>query len=99
MRIKNKKNGTNSIAYKSGAFIVKEIIPSGAIVDIKGLTNLNQVINKNDFSRGWFEVIKEEVLENFTEKKINSLEKAKKEAEEYSAEENEKKENKKTTKK
>jgi hypothetical protein len=99
MRIKNKKNGTNSIAYRDGASIVKEIIPSGMVVDIKGLTNINQVINKNDFTRGWFEVVKEEVLEKFTEKKINSLEKAKKEAEEYSVEENEKKENKKTTKK
>lgn len=57
MRIRNKKNGMNVLAYRDGASIVKEAIPAGATVDIPGLNSIGQVVNKFDFNRGWFEII------------------------------------------
>jgi len=75
----------NTLAYKVGGITKSEIIPAGSVVDLLDLNNFNQIVNKHDFNRGWFEAIKEE---NKSELVINSvLEKAKKEAEEYSEEE------------
>jgi hypothetical protein len=94
MVVRNKKNGTNTIAYRNGAVVVKEIILAGSVVDIKDLSDLNQVINKHDFQRGWFEVIEEKAPEVSIKQQSNELDKAKKEAEEYSEEVQEKKEKK-----
>ena len=63
MKIRNKRNGTNTLAYKNGAIIVKEIIPAGATVTINGLLNINQIVNKQDIKRGWFEAIEEKTPE------------------------------------
>lgn len=93
MIIRNKKNGTNTLAYKAGATIEKVIIPSGAIVQIPGLKDISQVVNKADFQRGWFEEVKS-VQEVGLEKNM-SFKKAKEEAEEYSEEEKKEKKNKK----
>lgn len=82
MKIRNRRNGTNTIAYKLGGVAKSEIIPAGSIVDLKDLKDFNQIVNKHDFNRGWFEVINE------IEEKIvldSKLEKAKKEAVKYSA--------------
>ena len=85
MKVRNRRNGTNTIAYKVGGIAKSEIIPAGSVVDLIDLNDFNQIVNKHDFNRGWFETIKEE---NKSELVINSvLEKAKKEAEEYSEEE------------
>lgn len=87
MTIKNKKQGTNTIAYRNGVLIKREIIPGGAVVTLSDLLDLNQVINRQDFNRGWFEVINETPLAIAkTEKEVNSLERAKKEVEEYTEE-------------
>ncbi len=77
MRIRNKKNGMNVLAYRDGASVVKEVIPAGATVDIPGLIDMGQVVNKFDFNRGWFEVVvSESVVENVAEelKADNSVE-------------------------
>lgn len=85
MKVRNRRNGMNTLAYKVGGITKSEIIPAGSVVDLLDLNNFNQIVNKHDFNRGWFEAIKEE---NKSELVINSvLEKAKKEAEEYSEEE------------
>lgn len=84
MKVRNKRNGTNTIAYKLGGVTKSEIVPAGSVVDLNDLTDFNQIVNKSDFNRGWFELVKEnkekeEVFES-------TLERAKKEAEKYSAE-------------
>jgi len=85
MKVRNRRNGMNTLAYKVGGIAKSEIIPAGSVVDLIDLNDFNQIVNKHDFNRGWFETIKEE---NKSELVINSvLEKAKKEAEEYSEEE------------
>ena len=84
MKIKNKKNGTNVLAYKVSGVTEKIIIPSGAIVDLVNLIDLNQIVNKKDFNIGWFEVVKESQLQEV--KNNNILDKAKKDAEDYSKE-------------
>lgn len=94
MKIRNKKNSLNVLAYRSGAVVVKERIPAGAVVDIKGLIDFNQIVNKADFkNRGWFEIISEnKIEENITAKNIDEV----KQVEEYAEE---KKKNKKTNNK
>lgn len=99
MKIRNKRNGTNVLAYKAGATIVKQIIPGGAVVEITNLISLSQVVNAQDFKRGWFEVVAEEKAPvQEVQVKVNKLEKAKKEAEEYSEEEQKEKQEKKNKK-
>lgn len=85
MKIRNKRNGTNTIAYKLGGITKSEIIPAGSVVNLNDLTDFNQIVNKHDFNRGWFELVEE----NNNEKTFfdSTLEKAKKEAEIYSVEE------------
>jgi hypothetical protein len=87
MIIKNKKNGTNVLAFKEGVQNVRVIIRAGETVNIPHLVEFNQVINKSDFDkqRGWFEIIKEE-SKKITEVKDSILEKAKKEVNEYASE-------------
>lgn len=82
MIVKNKKNGTNTLAFKNGAEIVRVILKAGEVVNIPSLKEINQVINKSDFiNRGWFEILKEEkILEETT-----GLDKAKKEVMEYTS--------------
>jgi hypothetical protein len=94
VKIRNKKNSLNVLAYRSGAVVVKERIPAGAVVDIKGLIDFNQIVNKADFkNRGWFEIISEnKIEENITAKNIDEV----KQVEEYAEE---KKKNKKTNNK
>ena len=86
MTIKNKKHGTNTIAYRNGVSIKREIIPGGAVVSLSDLIDLSQVINKQDFNRGWFEVVNEAVVETKFEKEKTSLDRAKKDVEEYTEE-------------
>lgn len=84
MKVRNRRNGTNTIAYKLGGVTKSEIIPAGSVVNLTDLTDFNQVVNKQDFNRGWFELIEENKKEELI---FNSeLEKAKKEAESYSTE-------------
>lgn len=84
MKVRNRRNGTNTIAYKLGGVAKSEIIPAGSVVNLTDLTDFNQIVNKQDFNRGWFELLKENKKEELI---FNSeLEKAKKEAENYSAE-------------
>lgn len=89
MKVRNKRNGTNTLIYKIGGVAKSEIIPSGAVVNLINLNDFNQIVNKQDFNRGWFELVKDD-----SEIKIvsdSAFEKAKKEAEEYSTEKEEKK--------
>lgn len=87
MVIKNKKNGTNVLAFKSGIQNIRVIFKAGETVDIKSLIEFNQIINKADFvNRNWFEIIEvkakvEEIIEE-----DSSLEKAKKEVKKYTSE-------------
>lgn len=84
MKVRNRRNGTNTIAYKLGGVAKSEIIPAGSVVNLTDLTDFNQIVNKQDFNRGWFELIEENKKEELI---FNSeLEKAKKEAKNYSAE-------------
>jgi len=90
MVVKNKKNGTNVLAYKDNGSVVRVTIRSGEQVNIPHLTDINQVVNKLDFdgSRGWFEIVANDKV--VVEKETN-LEKAKKEVIEYSEENTKKK--------
>ena len=101
MIVRNKKNGTNILAFGSSRVIIK----ANETVDIPALINFEQIINKADFTqRGWFEiVVKNEDIkviekERITEVEIaniiedsaeteeeTSLEKAKKEVKEYTS--------------
>jgi hypothetical protein len=88
MKVRNRRNGTNTIAYKLAGVAKSEIIPAGSVVNLTDLTDFNQIVNKQDFKRGWFELVEESKSEKIV---FNSaLEKAKKEAESYSAEETKK---------
>lgn len=85
MIIRNKKNGSNVLAFGGNSIIIR----GGEVVDIAALTDFNQIVNKADFGkRGWFEIIekKEIVIEdkkNTIEDTETDLEKAKKEVIEY----------------
>jgi hypothetical protein len=81
MIIRNKKNGTNTLAFENTRVIIK----AGETIDIPSLVDFNQIINKADFGlRGWFEVVeKTETLK--IKKEETSLEKAKKEVKEYTS--------------
>ena len=93
MIIRNKKNGTNTVAFENTRVIIK----AGETVNISSLIDFNQIINKADFGlRGWFEIIevaevakedKKEISLEKSTKEETSLEKAKKEVKEYSSEE------------
>lgn len=82
----------NTLAYKVGGVTKSEIIPAGSVVELPDLNNFNQIVNKHDFNRGWFEILTEENQTNLVADSL--LEKAKKEAEEYSEEEKVKTKNK-----
>lgn len=86
MKIRNKRNGLNTLAYKIGGVTKSEMIPAGSMVILSDLTDFNQIVNKQDFNRGWFEIINE--IEEPTKKEsvLNSLDKAKKQAVEYTKE-------------
>lgn len=88
MIIRNKKNGTNTLAFENTRVIIK----AGETIDIPSLVDFNQIINKADFGlRGWFEVVAS--TENIKKEiKETSLEKAKKEVKEYTSEQKDTKE-------
>lgn len=86
MIVRNKKNGTNILAFKNTSVIIK----GGETVDIPALTDFNDITNKADFGkRGWFEIVeKKEIVsesENVSTKEETNLEKAKKEVKEYTS--------------
>lgn len=82
MIVRNKKNGTNILAFKSGVQNIKISIRAGERVDIPNLTDYSQVINKADFEkRGWFEIVESPKIEEET-----SLDRAKKEVKKYASE-------------
>lgn len=85
MIIKNKKNGTNILAFKNGTQNIRVIIKGGEEVNIPQLKDFSQVINKPDFldNRGWFKIIEEKKEEEVEE--ITGLEKAQKEVKEYTS--------------
>lgn len=92
MRIRNKKNGTNILAFENTRVIIK----AGETIDIPSLVDFNQITNKADFeSRGWFEIVNEEIIpvENVSVENETSLEKAKKEVKEYISKEKKEKKN------
>jgi len=93
MVIKNKKNGSNILAYKNGGIVTRVEIGAGQQISIPGLSNFSQVVNKGDFEtgRGWFEIVNENNSTVVEEKKVKeknetTLEKAKKEVIEYTSE-------------
>jgi hypothetical protein len=91
MVIKNKKNGTNVLAYKEGAHFVRFPMKAKETVNISNLIDFDDIINKQDFGpRGWFEIVTEKVV---SVKKDSALEKAKKEVKEYTSEEENKENN------
>ena len=60
MIVRNKKNGSNVLAYREGIQVVKINIRAGEQVEIKDLNDFEQIVNKADFlARGWFEIIDE----------------------------------------
>lgn len=83
MLVRNKKNGTNILAFQNTRVIIK----AGETVDIPALTSFDQITNKADFdkNRGWFEIV-ENTNTSTTVTKETSLEKAKKEVKEYTSE-------------
>jgi len=82
MVVRNKKNGTNILAFRSGVQNVKISIKAGEVVEIPNLTNYSQIINKADFEkRGWFEIVESLKIEEET-----SLDKARKEVKYYASE-------------
>ena len=87
MKIRNKKNSLNVLAYRSGAVIIKERIPGGATITIPGLIEFQQIVNKADFqNRGWFEIITENKNEVSSEIQFDEI----KQVEEYAEEKNKK---------
>lgn len=85
MIVKNKKNGTNVLAFKAGVENVRVTIRAGEQVSIPALENFQQVVNKADFiTRGWFELIKEERI---VSEKENDYEKAEKQVRDYISDE------------
>jgi hypothetical protein len=87
MKIRNKRNGTNTLVYRVNGLPKTDIILAGSVVNLVTLINFNQIINKQDFKRGWFEIVEENIeIKEEIEKKDNILDKAKKQAEEYSEE-------------
>lgn len=104
MIVKNKKNGTNVLAFREGIQNVRVIITAGEVVNIPALTEFEQIINKSDFedNRGWFEIIAEEikkevVIENKIKKEEKVLEAKKEISEEETSLEKAKKEVKEYT--
>jgi len=85
MIVKNKKNGTNILAYKDSGIVTRVTIGSGQQVNIPHLFDFSQIINKGDFevSRGWFEIVSEDIIEV---KKETNLDKAKNEVIKYTSE-------------
>ena len=93
MIIKNKKNGTNVLAFKDGVSNVRVVIKAGETINVPHLKEFNQIINKSDFksSRGWFEIVSQTEIKNsiYVEATTDNLEetelqRAEKEVNEYS---------------
>jgi hypothetical protein len=82
MLVRNKKNGTNILAFQN----TRVIIRAGETVDIPALTSFDQITNKADFdkNRGWFEIVGSENISTPVTEETN-LEKAKKEVKEYTS--------------
>jgi len=59
MKIKNNKNKANYLNFRAGGVPKKIMIPAGKTADISALSNLAQVLNLGDFTRGFFEVVEE----------------------------------------
>lgn len=78
MIVRNKKNGTNVLAFGS----TKIILRGGEIANIPELTDTNDIINVADFkNRGWFEIVENKEVEVSNQE--SNLEKAKKQVKEY----------------
>lgn len=89
MIIRNKKNGTNVLAFRVGVKNVRVPIRAGEEVNIYDLVEFDQVINKPDFTaRGWFEIIEKQDSPIVSEEET-TLEKAEKEVKKYASEKNE----------
>lgn len=85
MIVRNKKNGTNILAFGTSRVIIK----AGETVDIPSLVDFNQITNKADFTtRGWFEIVENNDVINDVVIKETNLEKAKKEVQEYTTKKN-----------
>lgn len=71
MKIKNKRNMTNYVNFKSSGIVKKIAIGAGKIADIHAITSVTQIINFGDFNRGFFEIISEDnkKIENKEEQK------------------------------
>lgn len=97
MRIKNKRNMTNYVNFKSSGIVKRIAIGAGKTADIHAITNVIQIINFGDFQRGFFEIVTEEPknietkevkkaskkVSKKTEKKEDSLDKVEKEVKDY----------------
>jgi hypothetical protein len=96
MLIKNKKNGTNVLAFRAGIQNVRVPIRAGEEVDIPALTDFEQIINKADFTtRGWFEIVEKKETPIVTtkttvkEKKVEKIEEVVSEEKETATEDEE----------
>lgn len=85
MVVRNKKNGSNVLAFKASLQNVRVMFRAGETIDVKTLVEYNQIINKADFEkRGWFEIVSVEIKQ--VEIEESNLEKAKKEVKNYTSE-------------
>lgn len=85
MVVRNKKNGSNVLAFKASLKNNRVVFRAGEMIDIPTLTDYNQIINKADFEkRGWFEVVSVENKKEVIVQESN-LEKAKKEVKNYTS--------------
>jgi hypothetical protein len=85
MLVRNKKKGSNVLAFKASLQNIKVMFRAGETIDVKNLENYNQIINKADFEkRGWFEILS--VENKKVEIEESNLEKAKKEVKNYTSE-------------
>jgi len=81
MIIRNKKNGTNILAFQNTSIVFK----AHETINIPSLTSFEQITNKSDFiNRGWFEIVDNTESAPSLKNKETNLEKAKKEVKEYS---------------
>lgn len=84
MVVRNKKNGSNVLAFKASLKNNRVVFKAGETIDIPSLTDYNQIINKADFEkRGWFEVVS--VVNKTVLEQESNLEKAKKEVKNYTS--------------
>lgn len=86
MVIKNKKNGSNVLAFRAGLQILRVMFRAGDVINIPALVESNQIINKADFKkRGWFEIIEAVEVKKIEAEQESNLEKAKKEVKNYTS--------------